>query len=159
MQVSGLTSLSLAPTALVWGVTLAAVAALGAAGAYWTWAWFAPRPQPVAQVPVPAVARLDAAYGLFGTRRASHAVAAPGGIRFRLLGAVAATGEEPGYALLSLDGKRVVAVREGGDIEPGTRLVEVNADHVVLDRGGMRETLAWPRQGKGAAAADRPATK
>jgi hypothetical protein len=41
---------------------------------------------------------------------------------------------------------RALAVRQGDDIEPGARLVEVNADHVVLDRGGRRETLALPRQ-------------
>jgi len=34
----------------------------------------------------------------------------------------------------------------------GARVVEVKADHVVLDRGGMRETLALPARGKGAAA-------
>ena len=49
---------------------------------------------------------------------------------------------------MRLDAQRTVVVREGGDIEPGVRLVEVHADHVVLERSGQRETLAWPELSK-----------
>jgi len=35
-------------------------------------------------------------------------------------------------------------VREGEDLAPGIRLAEVGTDHVILERGGARETLAWP---------------
>jgi general secretion pathway protein C len=149
MQEAGYRSLSLAAGALVWLATLAATAALGIAGAYWTWAWFAPRPGAVADAPM-AAAGLDAAYQLFGSVRANRTVAAPSSVTFKLLGLAAASGEEPGYAVLQLNA-RAVAVRQGEEIEPGTRLVEVNADHVVLDRGGRRETLALPRQGTDAA--------
>ncbi len=61
---------------------------------------------------------------------------------------VAASGDQPGYAVLRLDAKQSVAVREGEEIEPGVRLAEVGVDDVVLERGGVRETLAWPKQGK-----------
>lgn len=145
-------SSSLATTAVVSLITLAATAALGVTLAYWTWAWLAPRPEPALQAPL-AVARLDAGYRLFGNARAARASAAPGaGTPFRLVGLVAASGQEPGYAVLSADGKRALAVRQGAEIEPGTRLVEVNADHVVLDRRGMRETLNLPKRGRDPAA-------
>jgi general secretion pathway protein C len=158
MQATGFESLSPATRGVVWLATLAAVAALGVAGAYWTWTWFAPRPEPKSQAPASAIARLDAAYRLFGdVRVVRSASATPGATTLRLLGLVTSSGDEPGYAVLMLDGKRSVAVRQGGEIEPGTRLVEVGADHVVLDRRGMRETLALPRQGKDAATAARHA--
>ena len=151
MQNTGFRSSNLAATTLVWLVNAAAVIALGVAGAYWTWTWFAPRPEAAAQAPLPAVAPLDAAYPLFGKVRGSRSAARPTAVTIRLLGVIAASGVEPGYALLQLGGQPVVAVREGGDVEPGTRVVEVNAEHVVLDRGGMRETLALPARGKGVA--------
>ena len=37
---------------------------------------------------------------------------------------------QPSYAVLRLDAKQTVAVREGGEIEPGVRLVEVHADRL-----------------------------
>jgi general secretion pathway protein C len=145
---TGMRAQGIAARAVVGLAAVAAVAALAAAGAYWTWAWFAPRPEPVAQAPMSA-ARLDAAYQLFGSVRAHRSDATPAASTvFRLLGLVAASGEEPGYAVLKLDAKAIAVVREGEEIDPGTRVVEVNADHVVLDRRGMRETLALPQQGK-----------
>lgn len=157
MQQAGFQPLSFATTAVVWLATLAAVTALAVASAYWTWAWFAPRAQPATQAPVPALARLDAARGLFGNVRANRISAVPGATTFKLLGLVSASGNEPGYALLKLDGNRAIAVRQGGEIEPGTRVVEVNADHIVLDRRGARETLALPRRGRDAATGARHA--
>lgn len=65
----------------------------------------------------------------------------------RLTGVVAASGGRRGHAVLRLDGKRTVAVLEGEDVEPGVRLVEVHADHIVLERNGARETLTWPEKG------------
>lgn len=96
---------------------------------------------------------METAYGLFGSSRPSGSGAAAGGIAVRLLGVVAASGNQPGYAVLQLDAKRSVAVRQGGEIEPGVRLAEVHANHIVLERNGMRETLAWPKPGKAEAAA------
>jgi len=151
MQETDFSSSSFATTATVWLVNAAAVTALGVAGAYWTWTWFAPRPEPRAPAPLPAVARLDAAYPLFGKVHANRSVARPTAVAIRLLGVIAASGSEPGYALLQLGRQPAIAVREGGEVEPGTRVAEVHPDHVVLDRGGMRETLALPARDKGAA--------
>lgn len=151
MQAIGFSSQNFATTAVVWLVNAVAVTALGVAGAYWTWNWFGPRAEPRAQAPIRAVARLDAAAPLFGSVRANRSVATPAAAAIRLLGVIAASGTEPGYALLQLGAKQAVAVREGGEVEPGTRVVEVKTDHVVLDRGGMRETLALPSRGEDAA--------
>jgi general secretion pathway protein C len=124
---------------------LAALALLGAVLAYWTWVWLAPPPAPRA----PAAADTgptSSANALFGrVNEASGAAAASGALR--LLGVVAATGGERGYAVLRLDAKKSVAVSQGEDIEPGLRLAEVHADHIVLDRNGARESLAWPEKG------------
>ena len=32
------------------------------------------------------------------------------------------------------------------DVEPGLRLTEVHVDHIILERNGERETLAWPKK-------------
>ena len=157
MQKTGFRSSNFAATTVVWLVNAAAVTALGVAGAYWTWGWFAPRPEPRAEAPLAAVAPLDAAYPLFGKVHANRSVARPTAMAIRLLGVIAASGAEPGYALLQLGTQPAIAVREGAEVEPGTRVVEVKADHVVLDRGGMRETLALPARGKGTATGARRA--
>jgi general secretion pathway protein C len=31
-------------------------------------------------------------------------------------------------------------------VAPGLRLAEVHVDHVVLERNGVREALAWPEK-------------
>jgi hypothetical protein len=45
-----------------------------------------------------------------------------------------------------LDGKQILAAKEREEIAPDTRLAEVATDHVVLERKGARETLAWPEK-------------
>ncbi|HVB49747.1 MAG TPA: type II secretion system protein N [Burkholderiales bacterium] len=128
--------------------TLVALALLGLVLAYWTWAWLAPRAQPRAPAALHTRGRAQAASGLFGSAQRAHDGAAATGIAVRLLGVVAASGSGPGYAVLRLDAKRTVAVREGGEIEPGVSLARVHADHIVLERSGVRETLTWPKRGK-----------
>jgi general secretion pathway protein C len=153
---------SLAQAAVVSLVTFAALALLGLVLAYWTWAWLAPRPEPRTQ-PAVTGARAEVAYGLFGNSGRDNGGgregAATTGVAVGLLGIVAASGNQPSYAVLRLDAKQTVAVREGGEIEPGIRLAEVHADHVVLERSGVRETLAWPKPGKSAVPAVPRATK
>ncbi len=158
MQAISLERSSFAPTAVVSLVTFAALALLGLVLAYWTWAWLGPRPEPPAQAAVQSDGRgvgstagpTQAAYGLFGSAQRDRSGAAPTAIAVRLLAVVAASGgrsdNRSGYAVLRLDAKQTVAVREGGEIEPGVRLAEVHADHVVLERSGVRETLAWPER-------------
>lgn len=150
MQATSLERSSFAQTAVVSLVTFAALALLGLVLAYWTWAWLAPRPEPHAQAAVETGGRVEAAYGLFGSVRRDHNGAAPAAIAIKLLGVVAASGNRSGnrrgYAVLRLDAKKTVAVLQGAEVEPGLRLVEVHVDHIVLERNGARETLAWPEK-------------
>lgn len=129
--------------------TFAALALLGLVLAYWTWVWFAPRPEPrapAAQVDGGALEPARDAYALFGGARRGGSGAAPAAGTVTLLGIVAATGNRPGYAVLRIDGKQTIAVTQGADAEPGLRLAEIHVDHVVLERSGARESLAWPQK-------------
>lgn len=44
---------------------------------------------------------------------------------------------------MQLEPGKILSVQEGEDVAPGIRLAEVAADHVILERAGIRETLAW----------------
>ena len=159
MQVLSLGRPGLAQTALVYLLTLAAVALFGLVLAYWTWIWFAPRVEPRAE-PTPGEAgSLIGAGRVFGRVERSKNSAAPTGIAIKLLGVVAASGGRRGHAVVQLDAKQILAVHEGDDVAPGVRLAEVLPDHVILERGGMRETLAWPEKRATAATAAAPANK
>ena len=146
-----LMQLSIRPTefaqsALIAVVTIAALALLGLVGGYWTWQWLAPRPEPHVQAQAEPGGQIGAALDLFGSIQKDANTPAPTGIAIRLLGVVAAAEGRDGYAIVVLDGRQIIAAREGQDIAPGIGLAEVAADHVVLERGGIRETLAWPEK-------------
>ena len=150
MQVLPLGRPGLAQTALVSLLTLAGLALLGLVLAYWTWAWFAPRAEPRAEAAAGEAGNLASASRVFGRLERNKSSAAPTGIAIKLLGIVAASGGRRGYAVVQLDAKQILAVHEGEDVAPGIRLAEVLRDHVILERGGVRETLAWPEK-KGSA--------
>lgn len=143
---------SLAQTSFVSLTTVAALLLLGFVLAYWTWAWFAPGVEPRA----PGIAagngtlgqQTVAAGNLFGNLRRDGNAPAPTGIAIKLHGVMAASGGKSGFAVLQLDTKPDMAVREGQDIAPGIRLAEVRPDHVILERNGIREILAWPKADK-----------
>jgi len=137
---------NIAQTAVVTLATIAAVALLGLVAAYWTWVWFAPHPQPRAPTAADTGTAAGAAGALFGSMRRDSNSPVPTGIAIRLLGIVAATGGRRGYAVVQLEAKEILAVREGEDVAPGIRLAEVGTDHVILERGGIRETLVWPEK-------------
>ncbi len=150
MQVLPLGRPGLAQTALVSLLTLAGLALLGLVLAYWTWAWFAPRAEPRAEAAAGEAGNLASASRVFGRVERNTGSAAPTGIAIKLLGIVAASGGRRGHAVVQLDAKQILAVHEGEDVAPGVRLAEVLADHLILERGGARETLAWPEK-KGSA--------
>jgi len=127
-------------------LTLAGVALLGGVLAYWTWVWFAPRAEPRARAAPAQSSSIASAGAMFGTVQRKQNTAAPTGIAIQLLGVVAATGNQRGYAVVQLEPKRILAVLEGDEIDPGIRLAEVHPDHVILERGGVRETLEWPKR-------------
>ena len=146
MQVLPLGRSGVAQTALVYALTLAALALFGLVLAYWTWAWFAPRTEPRAEVAAAAAGNVLSASAVFGRVERNKSGATPTGIAIKLLGVVAASGGRRGYAVVQLDGKQILAVHEREDVSPGVRLAEVHPGHVILERGGMRETLAWPEK-------------
>jgi general secretion pathway protein C len=163
MQAISLERSSFAQSAVVSLVTLTALVLLGLVLAYWTWVWLAPRPEPRAQAAVQTGGRAleptQAASGLFGSAQRDRNGAAPTGIAIRLLGVVAATGRQPGYAVVQLEARQILAVREGEEIAPGIRLGEVHPDHVILVRNGVRESLAWPQKNAAAESAVPPVNK
>ena len=119
-----------------------AVALLGVVLAYWSWVWLAPAAAARAPAAADASGGASSAAGLFGSAKQGSGAAAAGSIR--LMGVVAASGTRRGHAVLRLDAKKTVAVLQGEEVEPGLRLVEIHVDHIVLERDGARETLAWP---------------
>ncbi len=137
---------SLAQTVLVSLLTLIAVALLGAVLAYWTWAWFAPRVEPRVEAVAAQSGSVASAGAIFGNVPRNQETAAPTGIAIRLLGVAATSGGRRGYAVVQLAAKEILAVQEGENVAPGIRLAEVHADHVLLERNGVRETLAWPEK-------------
>jgi len=137
---------NIAQTAVVTLATIAALALLGLVAAYWTWVWLAPLPEPRAPTAADTGTAPASAGALFGSMRRDPDSPVPTGIAIRLLGIVAATGGRRGYAVVQLEAKEILAVREGEDVAPGIRLAEVGTDHVILERLGIREILAWPQK-------------
>jgi general secretion pathway protein C len=132
-------------TVVVSLANLSTVVLLGWVLAYWTWQWLAPRP--VARAPA-VVEAIDtpAAQGLFGAAQAGPVTTRSTAGAFRLLGIAAASAGRDGHAVVRLENGKTLAVREGEDLFPGARLLEVHVDQVVLERNGVRETLAWPKK-------------
>ena len=142
--------LNLAQTAIVSALTLAALTLLGLVLAYWTWAWLGPRPEPRAQTTAEPTGRAASASALFGRVQNNQAADAPTGLAIKLLGVVSASEGKPGYAVVQLDAKQILAVRAGEIIAPGVRLAKVFPDHVTLERTGTQESLALAERRKSA---------
>jgi general secretion pathway protein C len=126
--------------------TLAALALLGVVLAYWSWAWFAPPAARRAPAAIEPAGNALSAGGLFGSGKQGPGAVSAASSAVRLMGVVAASGGRRGHAVLRLDAKKTVAVLQGEDVEPGLRLAEVHVDHIILERNGARETLAWPEK-------------
>lgn len=140
-----------AQTVLVSLIILAALALLGGVLLYWTRLWFIPHPPPNLEsgrrAGMEAAEDISTVSDLFGIAQSEQpSVAVPAGPEIRLFGVVAASGGGRGYAILQVDGKEMLAVPEGENIAPGLQLAEVHTEYIVLERNGMRETLALQRQ-------------
>jgi hypothetical protein len=112
---------------------------LGALLARWVWILFAPLATYTSAIPEHS-AGIEAGQ-LFGevasTDTSSVGVAIP---NVQLLGVFTASPGRPGFAILKLDSKQV-GVAQGAEVVPGTKLVEVHADHVLLDRAGLQQRV------------------
>lgn len=124
--------------------TVGALALFALVAAHWTWQWLAPHAESRGQPLTSGPGHAGSAKALFGNAARDDANPSSTGIGISLLGIVAATAGGRGYAVLRLEPKALLTVREGEDIAPGLRLAEVATDHVILERGGTRETLGWP---------------
>jgi len=140
---------SFVQTLIVSLVTLMSLVLMSVMLAYWSWMWFAPATESPAMLH--SNARMENAYSLFGsTPKNQSGVALTGtlqtGMAIRLLGIVAGSNGHHGYAVVQVDAKDIHATQEGEEIAPGIRLTEVSTDHLVLERNGIRESLAWPEK-------------
>jgi len=120
-------------------VTAILVIVLAWLAARWTWVFVAPPAVAPAAQGAPAV-DLAAASRLFGGDAQVAAGPSRGPAGFRLKGVVAPTAGTVGAAVLNVNGKDV-AVPIGGEVQPGVKLVDVEPDHVVISRAGVRERI------------------
>jgi general secretion pathway protein C len=136
-------------TAVVLLLTLCALALLSLVVVSRLWLWMSPAPQAPASPAQQQALSVQSTYGLFGiAAQSSPAISllpATTSLAFRLLGIVAAQGAGSDYAVVQIAPGNIVAVEEGREIAPGVRLTTVNTDHIILERAGAQETLAWPR--------------
>jgi general secretion pathway protein C len=133
----------LAQTAVVSLATVAVLALMGWVLAYWTWEWFSPQTEVRVEPATVPTGRAEAASGLFG--RLQQQVV-PMASTIRLIGVIASSGSSAGYALLRYAEQPVRTVREGDEISPGIRLAEVHPEKIVINRGGIQETVALPKK-------------
>lgn len=133
---------SLSRLSVYWPFSWRAVSAmvLGVLLAKWFWIFLAPQATFSAAVPERA-AGLEAGL-LFGvavsTEAASEGVALP---NVQLLGVFAAGAGKKGFAVLKLADNRQMGVAVGEEVAAGTKLVDVQADHVLLERAGVQQRV------------------
>lgn len=113
--------------------------------AHWTWVLFAPDSATV--LPATQASSESRAERLFGVASVSAAVSIMPNVRL-----VGVFSGNPGFAVLELDGKRQVGLAAGAEIVAGAKLVKVAIDHVLIERGGVRQRIdmAKPISGKAA---------
>lgn len=120
-------------------VTALLVLALAWVAARATWALVAP-PRMAATPPAAAAVDLAAASRLFGGDAPAASGASRGPASYRLKGVVAPSAGSSGAAVLHVNGKDV-AVLLGAEVQPGVKLDEIQPDHVMLSRAGVRERV------------------
>ena len=103
----------------------------------------APKPDASALLDHQAAAKVVASRHLFGLASSGgdESGAAHGGLNFRLLGAMTASPEAAGFAILVEDGKPALAVVEGETFMPGVTLEQVLPGQVRLKIGERVETI------------------
>jgi general secretion pathway protein C len=146
---------SLALRALPWLgrlATIALIALLAWLGARAFWDLTAPAtPEPAIAVDTDPsrVAQAVTARHLFGEGPGQGIWTAGTGNAAKLYGVVAPTGKgRGGIAILSIQGKPAVAVREGDEFASGVTLHRVLARSVEISQGGVIQVLTLPERGK-----------
>ena len=106
--------------------------------AHWTWVLFAPEPRAAApetrgDVDMTAIA------GLFGAAAPGAPAASTSGLRLK--GVVAPTPGVAASAIFSTGAGKDIAVYIDREVQPGVKLVEVDPDHVIVERAGVRSRI------------------
>lgn len=123
--------------------------------AHWTWLFLAPAPAQPAPVAAstPDLAQLletIRAAQLFGNARHAvtpNATQATTSLNLRLSGVFATAGRLPAVAIIKVENQGDLPFSSGDTILPGVTLEQVRPDHVVLNRGGIREKLLLEQKG------------
>ncbi len=132
-------SASISMLTVVWYLVGALV--LGILLAKWSWILLK-SPATVAAI-VPEHDESEDAGKLFGAAAEGSSSASPAAALpdAKLVGVFAPDSGRSGFAVLKLDEQHQVGVVTGEDVAPGVRLLEVHADHVVLERSGVRQKV------------------
>ena len=146
---------SLRPRAIRWLGRLAAIAMLAllawtGAHIFWTITSPATPEAPTAVDTEPSrVAQAVAARHLFGEAPPQGTRTTVAESTAKLYGVVTPTGKgQRGIAIISVQGKPALAVREGEEIAPGLTLHRVLARAVEVSQGGGIQVLRLPERGK-----------
>jgi general secretion pathway protein C len=127
--------------------------------AYWTWVFVAPpatasAPRAANDVDLAAVARLFGA----APPAADGTAASTSGLRLK--GVVAPTPGTAASAIFSTGGGRDLSVFIDREVQPGVKLAEVHADHVIVSRAGIPERIDLDtRRSTAASSAQAPAPR
>lgn len=121
---------------------------LGVLLAKWSWVLFAPHATAIAVAPERGIAVESGR--LFGVAvsgvSSAEGVALP---NVQLIGIFAAGAGKPGFAVLKLNDKQI-GVAVGESVAPGTKLLEVHPDYVLLERGGLQQRVNLEGKAAGA---------
>jgi general secretion pathway protein C len=120
-------------------ITVALALVLAWQLAHWTWVFVAPAPRAAPSdgarpLDLPAVARL------FGAAAPAENPAVDA-LGLKLKGVIAPDGGPIASAIFSTGSGRDIAVFVNREITPGVKLVEVDPDHVIITRGGVRNRI------------------
>lgn len=124
---------------------------LGALLAKWSWVLFAPHATAIAVAPERGIAvESGRVFGVAVSGVSPAGVVALPDVQ--LIGIFAAGAGKPGFAVLKLNGKQI-GVAVGEDVAAGAKLLEVHADYVLLERGGVQQRVDLEGKPAGAAGA------
>jgi hypothetical protein len=116
------------------------------------WSWTLLKSPATAAAVVPGHGDAAASGRLFGAVSAGSPAAATAAALpdVKLVGVFAPNSGHSGFAVLKLDEKRQVGAVVGASVAPAVRLLEVHADHVVLDSAGVRQKVEMVNANAGA---------
>ena len=108
--------------------------------ARWTWILFAPHT--LATLPTKSDADGKASDAIFGLSAAPDTVTKNADAVLGNVHLVGVFTGKQGFAVLKLDEKTQRGVALGEDIVKGTKLVEVEVDHVIIEHNGIRQRVS-----------------